>query len=71
MFYFQLMLSAPANFSDKVKEQLMDLFVGKLQVRGVNIVNQSLLALYSYNSMSGVVVDIGDRVDILPVTDGE
>ena len=49
----------------------MDLFVGKLQVRGVNIVNQSLLALYSYNSMSGVVVDIGDRVDILPVTDGE
>lgn len=49
----------------------MNIFVKRFGVVGVNIVNQTLLALYSYNSMSGIVVDIGERLEILPVTDGQ
>ena len=67
---FQVMFSAPANFTDKVKEQFMNMLIKQFGVLGVNIVNQALLALYSYNSMSGIVVDIGERLEIVPVTDG-
>ena len=65
------MFSAPANFTDKIKEQFMNMLINELHVPGVNIVNQALLALYSYNSMSGIVVDIGERLEIVPVTDGK
>ena len=64
-------MSMPANLSDKMKEQLMDIFVKELGVRGVNMVNQSVLALYSYNTRSGIIVDIGERLEIIPVTDGK
>lgn len=64
------MFCAPANFSDKIKEDFMNIFVKTFGVKGVNIVNQTLLALYSYNAMSGIVVDIGERLEIVPVTDG-
>ena len=65
------MFSAPSNLSDKLKEQFMDILIREYNAPGVNIVNQSLLALYSYNAKTGVVVDIGDRLEIVPVTDGQ
>ena len=34
------------------------------------MVPQALLALYSYNSTSGIIVDIGERMEILPIYDG-
>lgn len=39
-------------------------------VKGVNVTHQSILALYAYNATSGIVVDIGERMDIVPVIDG-
>ncbi len=65
------MLSTPGNFSDKIKAELMDVLVGRFNVRGAHLVNQALLALYSYNATTGVVVDVGERLEIVPVTDGE
>ena len=65
------MFSTPGNFSDKIKEQFMDILVNRFNVIGANIVNQTLLALYSYNSTTGVVVDVGERLEIVPVTDGQ
>ena len=47
------------------------MLINTFHVHGVNIVNQTLLSLYSYNSMSGIVVDIGERLEIVPVTDGK
>ena len=64
------MFSAPGNLSDKLKEQFMDILIKEYLVPGVNIVNQTLLALYSYNAKTGIVVDIGDRLEIVPITDG-
>ena len=63
-------MSMPANLSDKMKEELMDIFIHEFHVKGVNMMNQSVLALYSYNTRSGIIVDIGERLEIVPITDG-
>ena len=64
------MLSAPASLNDFMKGQFMEILVNKFGVGGVNIVNQTLLSLYSYSASSGIVVDIGERLEIVPITDG-
>ena len=64
------MFSTPGNLSDKTKEQFMNILINKFNVVGANMVNQTLLSLYSYNSTTGVVVDVGERLEIVPVTDG-
>src|SRR6218665_2628276 len=66
----QIMFSIPTNFSDKIKSQFVDLLVNRFNVGAINMVCQTILSLYSYNATSGVVVDIGDRIEILPVADG-
>ena len=63
-------MSAPANLSDKYKEGFMNTLVQQFKVAGVNIINQTMLALYAYGATSGIVVDIGERIEILPITDG-
>ena len=35
------------------------------------MMSQTLLALYSYNTRSGVMVDVGERTEVLPITDGK
>ena len=34
------------------------------------MVHQSIIAMYSYNAHSGIVVDLGERMDIVPIVDG-
>lgn len=65
------MLSTPQTLGDKIKEGLMKILVEEYQTQGVCMVQQSLLALYSYNATSGVIVDVGERMEILPIYDGE
>ena len=65
------MISTPQNLGDKLREGLMRILVDEMHVKGVCMVQQSLLALYSYNAMSGIIVDIGERLEILPIYDGE
>ncbi|KAL5013271.1 hypothetical protein ScPMuIL_007541, partial [Solemya velum] len=67
---YLVMLSTPQNLSDKLREGLMKILVDKYHVMGVCMVQQSLLALYSYNATSGIIVDIGERMEILPIYDG-
>ena len=64
------MISTPQSIGDKLKESLMKLLLDQFHLRGVCMVSQSLLALYSYNSTSGILVDIGERMEILPIYDG-
>ena len=49
----------------------MGIMIDQLHCRGACMVQQSLLALYSYNAMSGVIVDIGERLEILPIYEGK
>ena len=71
VFDFKVMLSSPTNFNDNIKSKFLRLLLEELHVPGVNMVSQTLLALYMYNASSGIVVDVGERIEILPVTDGQ
>ena len=39
-------------------------------VQGIYMQEQSVLSMYSYHETTGVMVDIGDRMDIVPVVEG-
>lgn len=67
---YSIMLSTPASFNDRIKAKFMDLFINHFKVMAVSMACQAILSLYSYNTTTGVVVDIGDRIEILPVADG-
>ncbi|KAL8593719.1 hypothetical protein ACOMHN_021901 [Nucella lapillus] len=67
---YMVMLSTPQILSDSLRSGLMEALVGSLGVSGVCMVQQSLLALYSYRATTGIIVDIGQRLEILPICDG-
>lgn len=71
IFFFQVMISTPQNLGDKIRAGLMEILIDTYHVQGVCMVMQSLLALYSYNATSGIIVDVGERMEILPIFDGE
>lgn len=67
---FMVMLSTPQTLSDSLRAGLMNALVDKMGAQGVCMVQQSLLALYSYRTTTGIIVDIGHRIEILPIYDG-
>ncbi|KAK6054195.1 Actin [Cooperia oncophora] len=53
-----------------MKKVVKDLNVNPSQYKGAAITRQPSLILYAYDVTTGVVVDIGDRLNIVPVIDG-
>lgn len=49
---------------------MISVLVDKFNVYAVNMVCQSLLTPYIYNATSGIVVDIGERIEIVTIVDG-
>ena len=66
----QVMFCAPTNFNNQVTSKFVEMFFETFKVRAVSMVSQTLLALYSYKVDTGIVVDIGEKIEILPVIDG-
>ena len=64
-------LSLPRSFNTATLVEILRLLFDKFGAQGVNLTHQSILAMWSYNATSGVVVDVGDRMDVVPVIDGE
>ena len=52
------------------RNDLAELLFESFAFSGVCFQEQALLALYSYNTTSGIIVDIGDHIDIVPIIDG-
>ncbi|XP_060062979.1 uncharacterized protein LOC132543488 [Ylistrum balloti] len=67
---YWIMMSTPQNLADQLKAALFEILIGQFRVKGICMVMQSLLALYSYQKTSGILVDIGQRMEILPICDG-
>lgn len=67
---YHLQLSVPRVLNTNTQAELLRVLFEKFGVRSVNLTHQSILALYAYNATSGIVVDIGERMDIVPVIDG-
>ena len=68
---YHVQLSVPRVLNNTTQTELLRVLFEKYGVKSVNLTHQSILALYAYNATSGIVVDIGERMDIVPVIDGK
>lgn len=60
----------PKRLNHATQSELVRLLFDDFGLQSVNLTHQSVLSMLSYNSTSGIVVDIGDRIDIVPIMDG-
>lgn len=67
---FNALLSEPQMMSDKDRISLAELMFETYGVPSLYIRPQSLLAMYSYGATTGVIVDVGERLDVVPVESG-
>ncbi|VDM65648.1 unnamed protein product, partial [Strongylus vulgaris] len=68
--YLQILLSIPQNIPIALIGQLLTLVLKEAGFQGAAVTRQPSLILYAYDVTTGVVVDIGDRLNIVPVIDG-
>lgn len=66
----KVIMTLPQNYTEKDKELLMEVLLENLLCEAGCLLEQSILSLYSYGATSGIIVDIGDRTDIIPIADG-
>ncbi|XP_037087536.1 actin, cytoskeletal 4-like [Pollicipes pollicipes] len=67
---YGVQLSLPAALDAAARGQILGLLFDEFGARAVSVQEQSVLALAAYNATSGVVVDIGDRMDVVPIVNG-
>jgi len=65
-----LLLVLPSTVPEQERSGLIELLLETFAFSGIYLQEQAILALYSYNTTSGVVVDLGDHMDVIPVIDG-
>lgn len=67
---YGIQVSVPKHLNHATQAELVRLLFDDFGLQSVNLTHQSVLSMLSYNSTSGIVVDIGDRIDIVPIMDG-
>lgn len=67
---YKVLLSLPQNVPPTLLGDILKLLLGQGYFNGVSITRQPSLILYSYDVTTGVVIDIGERLNIVPVIDG-
>ncbi|XP_022101203.1 uncharacterized protein LOC110984894 isoform X2 [Acanthaster planci] len=67
---YQLMVILPFNLGPKLTEKVVEMIFDRFNPEGVFVQEQALMALYSYKATSGIVVNIGERIDVVPIVDG-
>ncbi|KAH3767729.1 actin subfamily protein [Pelomyxa schiedti] len=65
-----MLLTELPNMSAKSREDMTDVFFNNLCVPALHIANPAVLSLYSLGLFTGLVVDCGNRLQIVPVIDG-
>lgn len=65
-----MQVSVPKHLNHATQAELVRLLFDDFGLQSVNLTHQSVLSMLSYNSTSGIVVDIGERIDIVPIMDG-
>ena len=66
----ELILTLPPTVSQEQRNELVEVLFEAFLFAAICFQNQCLLSLYSYNTTSGVVVNIGDHIDVVPIIDG-
>lgn len=67
---FEIQFSAPRPLGEHLKKQIYNLFFGEFRVKSLNLAHQTVFALNSYNARTGIIVDLGERMEVVPVIDG-
>lgn len=67
---YKVQLCVPRSLSLQTQTALAEALLVKTGVGALSVTHQAICALYAYNTTSGVVVDLGARIDILPIADG-
>ncbi|KAJ8046902.1 actin [Holothuria leucospilota] len=67
---YTVMLVVPFNLGQRSTEKLVELVFESFHVEGIYIQEQALMSLYSYKATSGIVVNIGEKLDVVPIVDG-
>jgi actin-related protein len=68
----EIVIVTTHRLTDKVNVQFLNLLLNneKFNFKNAMIINQSLLGLYFYNTNVGVVVNLGEKIDIAPICNG-
>lgn len=67
---YKVQLCVPRSLSLQTQAALAEALLCQVGVGALSVTHQAICALYAYNTSSGVVVDLGARIDILPIADG-
>lgn len=67
---FEIQLSCPRILAEHVKHQIYKLIFEEFKIKSLNLQHQAIFSLNSYNSRTGIIVDLGERMDIVPIIDG-
>ncbi len=65
-----LILTEPQSMVERDRVRLCEILFENMDVPAVYLKAQPLLAMYSYGTTSGVIVDIGDRTDVVAFDQG-
>ena len=68
--YFEVQLSVPRVLGDRTAAAVASILFEEFGVRAVNVGHQTSFAFHAYNAPSGVMVDLGERMDVVPVVGG-
>ena len=69
---YQIVVVTTHKLTDKTNIQFLNMLLtgSKFNFKSATIINQTLLTLYSYNSNVGVVANLGEKIDIVPICNG-
>ncbi|GMT24318.1 hypothetical protein PFISCL1PPCAC_15615, partial [Pristionchus fissidentatus] len=67
---YKVLVSLPQNIPSVLIEDIMKILLEDLPFQGGAVTRQPSLVLYAYDVSTGIVVDIGERLSIIPVVDG-
>lgn len=65
-----ILVSISPAMPDNDREDLARLLLEEFGFHGIMLQEQTVLALYSYNCTTGIVVNMGDTIDVVPIIDG-
>ena len=66
----QLIMTLPPTTPEKERDELIEMLLETFGFAGICLQDQSQLALFSYNSTTGIIVDIGNHITVVPYIDG-
>ncbi len=66
----QLIMTLPPTVPEQERDELVELLLGTFGFAGICLQDQTQLALFSYNTTTGIIVDIGNHITVIPYIDG-